>query len=497
MAEYILETRGITKKYGGVTALSDVSLHLEKGLIHALVGENGAGKSTLIRILSGIEPPTSGAVVFEGNEVKTFDPHAAHEMGISTVYQEPMQMELMSVEENIYTGRYTRNRWGLVDYKALTKQVNELMDRVSIHLDPKQIVGTMSLANRQMVEIIKAVSFNSRLIIFDEPTASLTIEETETLKRIIRDLKKQGITVIYISHRLEEIFDLCDTVTILRDGTLVDQQPIEMMDTDKLISRMVGREMSELYPAPLEGVIQDAVILKAENLRNEKVKDVSFEVHRGEILGFSGLVGAGRTETANILFGIDKAEGTITLEDKTVTIRNPEDAINLGIGLVPEDRKTEGLIQILSVGDNTVLSCLNMIRKARVFVDHGKEKKIIDSYVDRLRIKTPSKNQLVRNLSGGNQQKVVFAKWMACQPKVLILDEPTRGVDVGAKAEIYDIIQDLARSGMGVIMISSEMNELIAMCDRICVMHEGHINAVLERSEFGEEIIMQYSIKEA
>ena len=496
MEEYLLETVRLTKQYGGVRALSDVSIQLEAGLIHALVGENGAGKSTLIRILSGIEAPTKGSLIFQGKEVRNFTPYLAHDLGISTVYQEPKQIDLMSVEENIFMGRYKRNSLGFVDYRDLTKRTQTLMNEIGISLDPKAIVKDLSVAKQQMVEILKATSFRSKLIIFDEPTASLTLEETNNLKAIIRKLKNKGCTVIYISHRLEEIFDLCDTVSVLRDGEFIGKKAVNEISSTELIRMMVGREMGSIYPKKSESHATGDVLLCAEHLCNDRVRDVSFTLHKGEILGFSGLVGAGRTEVANILFGIDPAKGSLTLDGQCIRPHSPADAIHCGIGMVPENRKAQGLVALMSVSDNATLACLQKLRKG-LFLDHKKERGVVDNYVKRLRIKTPSSDQLVRNLSGGNQQKVVFAKWMSCQPKVLILDEPTQGVDVGAKAEIYAIIYDIARTGTGVIMISSEMNELIAVCDRICVMHEGRINAILDRPHFSEDTIMRYAIEEA
>lgn len=495
MGKYILETANITKQYGGVVALSNVSMQFETGMIHALVGENGAGKSTLIRILSGIEMPTNGEVIFRGEKVTTFEPYKAHELGISTVYQEPMQVSQMSVRENLFLGRYNKNRLGLVDYKDLENRANKLMKKMGIWIDTKASIASLSVAKQQMVEILKAVSFDSKLIIFDEPTASLTLEETENLKEIILGLKASGVTIIYISHRLEEIFDLCDTVSVLRDGKFIGKKNISEINTDQLINMMVGRKMENIYPQKSNNFISKDVLLKVDHITNEHVKDISFELHRGEILGFSGLVGAGRTEVANVIFGIDSAEGKIYLNGQEIHIRNPADAIEHRIAMVPENRKQQGLVQILSVGDNTILGCLKQIKNG-ILINHNKEKSIINDYINRLRIKTPSKNQLVRNLSGGNQQKVVFAKWMATKPEVLILDEPTQGVDVGAKTEIYNIINDIVAMGTGVIMISSEMNELIAMSDRICIMREGYMNGILERKEFAEDVIMKYAIEE-
>ena len=491
MSEYIVETRGLSKNYGGVKALKSVDLKFEPGKIHALVGENGAGKSTLIRILSGIEAPTSGTVLFDGKEVKTFTPSESIAMGISTVYQEPMQINLMSVAENIYCGRYEKKHGLFIDYRSLDKKVNELMDRIGIRLDPQQPVGKLSVANRQMVQILKALSFNAKFIIFDEPTASLATEECEMLHNIIRKLKEDNITVIYISHRLEEIFNLCDTVSVLRDGAFIEKCNVHEIDKEYLISRMIGRSMDNLFPKKKVPITDE--ILRVENISNENVKNINFTLHKGEILGLAGLVGAGRTELARVLFGIDKADGNIFIGGEKVQIRSPAEAINNGIGLVPENRKEQGLVGILTVKENLTLSNLKNDSKA-MLINGQKEKRDTEKFVDKLRIKTPSIDQLVRNLSGGNQQKVVFAKWMDTNPNILILDEPTQGVDVGAKVEIYNIINDLAESGVGILMISSEMTELIAMCDRICVMHEGKITMELDRKDFSENKIMHGAI---
>lgn len=490
--QYIVETRGLSKKYGGVQALRDVSLQFEPGLIHALVGENGAGKSTLIRILSGIEPPTSGEILFAGKRVEHFSPPEAIAMGISTVYQEPMQMKLMSVAENIYAGRYERNRFGLVDFKSLDRKIHALMDRIGIRLNPREPVGNLSVADRQMVQILKALSFDSRFIIFDEPTASLTTEECGILKKIILKLREDGITVVYISHRLEEVFELCDTVSILRDGCFVEKSPVDKIDKNWLINKMVGRDMNNLYPKREVPVTDE--ILRMKDVNSEHVKNISLTLRRGEILGLSGLVGAGRTELANTLFGIEKYTGSVLIDGKEVMIQSPADAIRYGIGMVPENRKEQGLVSLLSVRDNITLSNLKS-RMTGCLLDHRKERKVTEDYVGKLRIKTPSLHQPVRNLSGGNQQKVVFAKWMAIHPQVIILDEPTQGVDVGAKVEIYNIICDLAEEGVGIILISSEMTELIAMCDRICIMREGQIRMELECKDFSERKLMQGAIE--
>lgn len=446
----------------------------------------------MIRILSGIEPPSSGKVLFEGKEVRTFTPSDAIAMGISTVYQEPMQMNLMSVAENVYAGRYEKHHGCFIDFRSLDNKIRDLMDRIGIHLDPRQPVGELSVANRQMVQILKALSFNSKFIIFDEPTASLTTEECAMLQDIIRKLRDDNITVIYISHRLEEIFELCDTVSVLRDGEFIEKRDVSEIDKDYLISRMIGRNMDNLFPKR-EVPITDEV-LRVEKISNENIHEISLALHKGEILGLAGLVGAGRTELARVLFGIDRAKGDIYIDGKKVQISSPADAIQNGIGMVPENRKEQGLVGLLTVKENITLSNLKNDSKA-LLISGAKEKEDTRKFVDKLKIKTPSMDQLVRNLSGGNQQKVVFAKWMDTNPRIIILDEPTQGVDVGAKVEIYNIINDLAESGVGVLMISSEMTELIAMCDRICVMREGRIRMELERRDFSENKIMHGAIE--
>lgn len=487
----IIELRGLCKFYGGVKALNDVSFALERGRIHALMGENGAGKSTLIKLLSGVEEPTSGEIYFCGDRITSFSPLNAHNLGISTVYQEPIQVMAVSISENIYAGRLPKNKLGFVDKHALHDKTVSLMQSIGITLDPDALLSSLSIAQRQLVEILKAISFDSQLIIFDEPTSSLTFEETEMLYRIIRDLKKRGVTVVYISHRLEETFALCDTVTVLRDGRFVAQKPLKELDYDAIVRLMVGRNV-EMYTR--DHIPGQDVVLQAENLENDQIHGVSFSVRRGEILGIGGLVGAGRTEVLRALFGIDKYNGNIYIDGIAAGIKTPAKAIRAGIALVPEDRKTLGLVLSQSITYN--VSVADMFRhKWLGFLDVRWEGTLVGSLIERLRIRTPGGQELAGNLSGGNQQKVVFAKWMATSPKILLLDEPTRGVDVGAKAEIYQIIDEMAKNGTAIVMVSSDMPELMAMSDRILVMKDGHVSGEIRKEDVSETLIMKYALK--
>lgn len=492
MSKAIIEVKDLSKNFGGVQALKNVSVSFEKGKVHALLGENGAGKSTLIKILSGIEKATSGSILMNDIPIEIDSPVKAHELGISTVYQEPSQAMALSVAENIFSGRLPHNKFGIVNHKKLRQETLDLMEKINIHLSPDAILSTLSIAQRQMVEILKAVSYDAKLVIFDEPTSSLTKEETEILFDTIRALKGKGTTILYISHRLEEIFNLCDVVTILRDGEFVLQKPLDSMNQDTLISNMVGRNLEKMYPKEMVEIGEE--VLRVSHLTNRYVDDVSFSLRKGEILGFCGLVGSGRTEVARALFGIDPSTGTIHLDKNLYKPDKPWNAIKKGIALVPEDRKTEGLVRKLNIRTN--ISAIFMKDNATAGVIRSrKELAIVQNLIERLSIKTPSEKQLVDNLSGGNQQKVVFAKWLAEEPKVLILDEPTRGVDVGAKAEIYSIIESLAKKGIGIIMISSEMAELIAMADRILVMREGTVSGIVDRNEFSEDLLMKMALK--
>lgn len=490
--DLILEMKNMSKYYGVVHALDGVDFELERGKILCLCGENGAGKSTLIKLLSGAETPTTGEIFINGKAEKITTPAVAHDLGISTVYQELIQIPEMSIMENIYLGRFQK-RAGFVNFDEVEKKTLDLMNQLDIHFDPRMRIRELSTAQRQLVEIMKAVSFNSKIIIFDEPTSSLTTEETEVLFRIIDTLKEKGVSIIYISHKLSEIFRIGDNVTVLRDGKSVGSSAVKDIDENRLISMMVGRSVENQYPK--ESIEIGDEVLRVEGITNKKVKDCSFVLHKGEVLGFGGLVGAGRTEVMRAVFGADPCEGKIFLNGKEVKNTDPVKAIQNGFALVPEDRKDQGLVLGLSIKDNIGLSSLR--RYARLgFVDDATEDREAEEHIEKLRIRTPHKYQLAGNLSGGNQQKVVLARCLVTKPSVLILDEPTRGIDVSAKVEIYQIINQLAAEGVSIIMISSDMPELMAMSDRIIVMSEGRIRGELSREEISDENIMKLATVE-
>lgn len=487
----ILEMKNISKHYGVVKALDGIDFQLEEGKTLCLCGENGAGKSTLIKLLSGAETPTEGEIIVEGKTEKIINPAYSHGLGISTVYQELVQIPDMSIMENIYLGRFEKRK-GFISFQEVEKKTLKLMDKLDIHFDPKARISELSTAQRQLVEIMKAMSFNSKIIIFDEPTSSLTSEEVDVLFRIIKDLKKEGVSIIYISHKLSEIFKIGDTVTVLRDGKSVGSMAVNELTEDKLISMMVGRSVENQFPKIAADIGEE--VLRVENICNDKLKNCSFILNKGEVLGFGGLVGAGRTELMRAVFGADRCEGKIYLDGKEVDNRSPISAIQNGLALVPEDRKDQGLVLGLSIKDNVGLSSLK--RYTRIcFINDQTEEGETEEYIKKLSIRTPHMNQLAGNLSGGNQQKVILARCLVTKPKVLILDEPTRGIDVSAKAEIYQIMNQLTASGVSIIMISSEMPELMAMSDRIIVMNEGVITGELKREEIEDEKIMKLATK--
>lgn len=491
--EYILDIRNITKTFPGVKALTDVSFQVKKGSVHALMGENGAGKSTLIKVLTGVYKPDGGCFYFKGKEAHVTKPLEAQQLGLSVVHQELKLSETLSVAENIFLGRPFMTKAHFVDWKRLRKEAKKLLESLAIELDVDMEVSRLSVAQKQIVEICKAMSFESDLLIMDEPSATLTDRELDCLFNIIDILKARGVTIIYISHRMEEIFRIADMVTVLRDGCHIKTLPVEEVDRPKLISLMVGREIGNEYPK-LEAEIGD-IALEVKNLSTSKLlHDVNFNVRHGEVVGFSGLVGAGRTETARAVFGADKrTSGEIYIDGKKVEIHSVMDAVKHKIALAPEDRKQQGLVLIHSVNQNTSLVDLNNVCTGGL-LDHKKEKALAQKFIDLLGTATPSTEQEVRLLSGGNQQKVVLAKWLAVDSDILFFDEPTRGVDVGAKAEIYKLICQLAQNGKAVVMISSDMPELIGICDRIYVMREGTITGEVQRSDFSQEAIMEFSV---
>ena len=488
--EVILTMEGIDKSFPGVHALDHVNLEVRKGEVHALMGENGAGKSTLMKVLTGIYTKDSGTITYEGKEVEFHGPKEAQEAGIVIVHQELNMMNHLTVAQNIFIGREFM-KGGIIDDAKMNAESKKLFDQLGINIDPTEKMGNLTVGKQQMCEIAKAISHKAKVIIFDEPSAALTEAEIEELFKIIRDLRDQQLGIIYISHRMDEIKVITDRVTVMRDGGYVGTLITKDCTKDDIINMMVGRVIYE-DPKTQSMVPPDApVVLKVEHLNAGKmVQDVSFELHKGEILGFSGLMGAGRTETARALFGADpKESGDIYVNGKKVDIRSPKDAVALGIGYLSEDRKRYGIVVDKSVAENSTMAHLKNFVKG-LFIDKRKEVSATQDYIDRLNTKTPSTDQLVVNLSGGNQQKVVLAKWLVKDCDILIFDEPTRGIDVGAKSEIYHLMNELVAQGKSIIMISSEMTEILRMSDRIVVMCEGKKTAEIDIADATQESIM-------
>lgn len=484
---YILTLKNITKEFPGVKALDDVTINIERGTIHGLVGENGAGKSTLIKILAGIYQPNKGEIILDGKPCRFNSPIEARRAGISVVHQEIKLAEPLSVAENMFLGNVQLKN-GLVDWKGMRRRAREIVEDLGMDIDINAQVSSLTVAKKQIVEIMHAINNNSRILIMDEPSAVLTDRELEVMFRIVKQLRDEGITIIYISHRLDEIFGLCSNVSVLRDGCHIDTLPVASVDRQGLINMMVGREMGQEYPKEVGNV--GGTILEVKNLSRGILQDISFEVKSGEVFGISGLVGAGRTELARAILGIDKPEsGEVYVRGKKVHYRTFADAIRDGLGLIPEDRKLQGLVQIMSVKRNTTLVNMKRVLRAGV-ISSSLEEKLSKEYADKLHVVTPSMETEVQYLSGGNQQKVVIAKWLFQNSEILFLDEPTRGIDVGAKAEIYRLINRMAKEGKTIIMISSEMPELLGMCDRIMVMHEGHKMGELNAAEATQAKIM-------
>ena len=488
--EYVMEVKNLCKAYPGVKALDNVSVGVQAGHVHSLAGENGAGKSTLIKMLTGAIEPTSGEIVLEGVSYSRMTPIDALAKGVVAVYQEFNLVPYLTVAENVFFGKEPM-KGIFVDKAKMAAEVQKSFDEFGINLDPMTPVAKIGVAQQQLVEIIKAVMAHAKVLILDEPTAPLTGKETEILFNIVRKLKKNGLAIIFISHRMEEMFEICDEVTVLRDGQFISTKPIAEITRASLIKDMVGRELGENYPERTKPL--GPVSIEVKNLINKKVRGVSFRAHRGEILGFGGLVGAGRTETMRAIFGADPLEeGEIWLNGKKINIKNPAQALENGIGLIPEDRKNQGVLLGLSIKDNVTFSSLKQTMVGP-FIDKNKDNAIAKHYIEELEIKTPSPEQLVRNLSGGNQQKVVLAKALATQCEILIFDEPTRGIDVGAKQEIYILMRKLADAGHTILMVSSDMPELIGMSDRMLIMRSGQITGVLPREEFSQETILEYA----
>jgi ribose transport system ATP-binding protein len=483
----ILELKHISKQYTGVKALDDVSISFRQGEVHALMGENGAGKSTLIKTLSGAIRPDTGEIVFEGTTYTHMEPRQAMELGIHVIYQEFNMMPELSVAENIFMGQQLSG--GILFNKSLTEErAQKILDSMHVKINAKEIVKNLSVANMQLVEIAKALTHDVKVLVMDEPTAPLTDAEVDTLFEIVQMLKSKGVTIIYISHRIAEVFQISDRVSVLRDGKFIKTVQTAEVDRDELIRLMVGREVNDTYPK--RDFTPGDVVLELQDVCGNGVEHISFAVRSGEIFGLSGLVGAGRTETMRMIFGADPIDsGTVLLNGQPIHPKHPSDAVKLGIGLIPEDRKQQGLLLDLPIFTNISMATMKDISRFTV-LDSRAEKKNVDRLVEAVTIKTPSVAQLVRNLSGGNQQKVVLAKWLAANCKVLIFDEPTRGIDVGARHEIYKLMNELCRQGIAIVMISSDMEEILGMSDRILVLCEGQQAGILERREFSQETIL-------
>jgi len=490
-AEYLLSAEGVRKEFPGVVALDDVQFQLKRGTVHALMGENGAGKSTLMKILAGIYIPDKGEVRLKGVEIQLKSPLDALENGIAMIHQELNLMPYMTVAENIWIRREPKNKFGFVDHAAMFRQTDELFRRLNIDIDPEIQVRDLSVANRQMVEIAKAVSYNSDVLIMDEPTSALTEREVEHLFRIIRDLRAQGIGIVYITHKMNELFEIADEFSVFRDGRYIGTHASTDVTRDDIIRMMVGREITQMFPK--EEVPIGDVVLSVKNLSlNNVFHDVSFDVRSGEILGVAGLVGSGRSNVAEALFGVTPAtSGTIELFGNKTDISSPTVAIRNHMAFLTEDRKDTGCLLILNVLENMQIAVLQDRFVKGGFVQESAIEATCEDMAKKLRVKTPNLDERVENLSGGNQQKVLIGRWLLTNPKILILDEPTRGIDVGAKAEIHRLVTEMARNGVAVIMISSEMPEVLGMSDRIMVMHEGRVTGFLNRDEATQIKVME------
>ncbi len=487
----VVEMRTIEKSFPGVQALKGVDFELRAGEVHALVGENGAGKSTLMKILGGLYLPDAGEVLIDGKPVAIDSPAKATELGIAFIHQELNQALHLSVAENIYLGRPpVTGPFRRVDWRAMQQGAAAVLERLGAEVDPRARLGSLGVGARQMVEIGRALSLDARVLIMDEPTAALTGAEVERLFEVVRSLARAGVAIVYISHRMEEIFSLCDRVTVLRDGQKVGAWPIDQVTPDDVITHMVGRQLTERFPK-VEVTPGDTLLEVRDLTLRGSPHSVSFTVRRGEILGVAGLMGAGRTELMLAVAGIDRpARGTVLLEGQPLPTGDAAAVIRRGLVLVPEDRRHQGLLTGRSVRENLSLARLRSLTRAGL-IRSGAERELVDRYIDELGIRTPHREQSVTNLSGGNQQKVILGRWLATSPKLLILDEPTRGIDVGAKAEIYRLMGELVQRGMGIILVSSELPEVMGLSDRILVMHEGRLAAEFSRAEFDQEKIMQ------
>ena len=491
---YLLRMVNIDKSFPGVQALKSVNLNVGYGEVHALVGENGAGKSTLMKCLIGIYSPNGGEIYFDGKKIENYTTAQALQMGISMIHQELSPILYRPIMENLWLGREPVNKFGFVDHNQMYKQSLDVLKEIELDEDPRTLMANLTVAKMQMVEIAKAISYNAKLIIMDEPSSALTEHEEEQLFKIIRKLKESGTSVIYISHRLSEIISIADKVTVMRDGRDVGTENIENISLDQIITMMIGRTMDEMYPKLKVNIGEP--ILQVKNLSHRKFfKNVSFEVRRGEIFGIAGLIGAGRTEVIETIFGIrPKSEGEILINGKLVEINSPRDAIANRMGFLTEDRRATGIFSVLGVDVNMAIPNYDRFVTKFGFVNEKAVSESCMKFVNEIQIRTPSLTQKIQNLSGGNQQKVLMARWLMTEPDILFLDEPTRGIDVGAKAEIYKLITMLAAEGKCIVMVSSELPEILGMSDRIMVMHEGRVTAILDNGpDITQEVIMRYA----
>jgi ABC-type sugar transport system ATPase subunit len=489
----------VTKVFPGVVALNNVSFDIKKGEIHAIIGENGAGKSTLMNILSGVYYPDEGHIEFEGNVIKFRDPRHAQHTGIAMIHQELSLSRYMSVAENIYQGRMLTKSFGFIDRKKMISECRKYLTTLGVdNIDPRVLVKYLSVSQMQLIEIAKAVSLNAKLLIMDEPTSSLTTGEITLLLKIMKSLKNEGVSILFITHKLEEVLEIADRITVLRDGSYIDTLQKDDATLEKMVSLMVGRNFEKkAHREFIQDYSDREVILEVQNLSSsDRVKNVSFKLYKGEVLGLTGLVGSGRTELLQSIFGMEKmASGKVLINGKEVKINHPADAIKLGLGMIAEDRKEQGMLLKLSVQDNMTIVHLKKLSSALQFINKKRSKEISNKYVNLLSIKTPSLKQISKNLSGGNQQKTIIARWLMNQPKILFMDEPTHGIDVGAKAEIYKLIDELSKMGVSVILLSSELPEVLALCDRIMVMHHGQLKGILHHQEADQVKIMSFILE--
>lgn len=496
----ICKINHITKRFPGVIALDNVNFEIMRGEIHAIVGENGAGKSTLMNVLSGVYPADEGNFEFEGREANFKEPKDAQDAGIAMIHQELSLSPHMTAYENVFEGRMFKNKFGFIDRKKMATECKRYLENLGVgYINPKSLVKNLSVSEMQLLEIAKAISLNSKMLIMDEPSSSLTNTEIVFLINIIRKLKNEGVSILYISHKLEEVMEIADRITVLRDGQYIETRAKKDMDIKTMISMMVGRNFDQTaHREFIRDYSDKKPILEVEHLYDYsgKVKDISFQLYKGEVLGLTGLVGAGRTELLQTIFGASKAKsGTIKINGEAVDISSTTKAIKLGMGLIPEGRKTQGLFLKMSVKDNMLSVYLKEVCNTIHFINSKKANAVANEYVDKLNIKTPGLRQYINNLSGGNQQKAIVARWLMNRPSILFMDEPTHGIDVGAKSEIYRIIDDLSKSGVSVILLSSELPEVLSMCDRIMIMHHGELRVILKHDEADQVKIMEYTLE--